>query len=63
MPEMISTSQFAAAEAEICDGCKQEDAFLLDGVGCLIQLRAEFNGEYPDEWTSGKCSRWEACDD
>lgn len=60
MPDMISTSQCAAAEAAICDGCKHEDAFLIDGVGCFIQLRAEFTGIFPDEWTSGKCSKWEA---
>lgn len=60
MDKRITTSECAAAEEEICAGCKREDEFLVNGVGCKIQLRAEFDGEYPDEWAGGKCSRWEA---
>lgn len=60
MTEYITTSECAAVEEEICAGCKHEDEFLVNGVGCEVQLIAEVDGVVPAEWEGRRCSRWEA---
>lgn len=55
MTRRIRVSEYPDLQDLMCEGCQKENLYEEDGVGCLIQLTAQFDGVFPKQWAKGKC--------
>lgn len=59
MEEKITVGECSSEMDLLCHGCRREFEYEEDGIGCEIQLKAQFDGIRPDEWQGGTCSKRE----